>query len=137
MLAAFILMASASPAYAPAPIPKDTVAGEILALKMNERTITLRCNRRAMLLKVAPGAKVTINGTKGYAFDDLDEIDSDQTAILTVKMDKGGVVRSLDIKLTLANGQSLWQPGHGPNATVQRMLREETRKTLERLRQRE
>ena len=135
MLAAVALMVLTSPGYAPAPVykEKDKFTGRFLGGKWEESRINLDCNGRVVSLEVAPKLEVTINGAKGYGIDDLGEISPSQEAIVVAKV-KGGVVRSMDIKLELANGRSLWQPGNGRDVQFRRWVQEQHSEAREKLR---
>ena len=134
MLIAFVLMASASPAYAPAPVPKTTIPLKLLAWESTKHTLTISRYGRPMILKVSKDFDITINGARGYALYDLDDINLRHVPCLTVKLDDQGVVRSMDIKLKLAKGEVLLRPGEGADRRALRWAQENEREMREQLR---
>lgn len=134
MLTVLVCFTASVPAFAPVPVARNTVTGDLLAVGIRDSTITLKCGGKEKLFKVARDAKVTMNGQEGYSLDDVGVADFSYRPIVTLRLEKGNA-RSLVVTLTLDEREKLWRPGMNSKQVKIREARERMLKLKEEIKE--
>jgi hypothetical protein len=129
MFPILLYLTAVTPAFAPAPVLRSQ-SWELAKMHSQDYTITVKHNGRETVFDVARDVGVTMNGRWGYDWIDLGDTSMSHEPKVTLTI-KHGLVKSIDVKLTLRKGEKLWAPGMGPGRKWRRELEEVIRQVEE------